>query len=120
MRLLEKLNTPAGTALRAADEVAVRPALKPPSWSSGYSSLVPTTISGLPSPLMSATAGVSMIAPWSSGSPSSESGLNVGTCVAGSIELTFDESTTTAGKPLTPDPSACQAYTLRSIDAATI
>src|SRR3954465_12223936 len=61
-RLLAKLSGLPGTLLSAATEAAVSPAFNPPSWSSGYSSLVPTTISGLPSPSMSATAGGSMIA----------------------------------------------------------
>ena len=96
------------------------PALRPPSLPSltRYSSLVPTTISGLPSPLRSATAGVSTIAPWFSAAPASD--LKVSACVVGSIDWTFERSTTSTGNPATGDPSVpCHAYTWRSMPAAT-
>ena len=83
------------------------PALKPPSLAAWYSSFVPTMISGFLSPVMSATAGVSMIAPWLRGSSLpwlSGSGLNVGAFVTGSIAVIFDLSTTVTGKPGTSVP----------------
>jgi hypothetical protein len=87
-------------------------------WLTAYSSFVPTTISGLPSPFRSPIAGVSMIAPWSSSSPAFA--LKVGASVCGSTALIFERSTTSTGNPSTLDPSACHAYTWRSMFAATI
>ena len=84
-------------------------ALSGPSlpWFVAYSSLVPTTISGCPSPVRSPTAGVSMIAPWFSASPAFA--LNVTACVWGSTEATLVGSTTSTGKPGTGEPSSFQA-----------
>jgi hypothetical protein len=48
---------------RLNEELLAGAAFQPPSSAAAYSSLVPTTISGLPSPFRSPTAGVSTIAP---------------------------------------------------------
>ena len=73
---------------------------------SAYSSLVPTTISGLPSPVRSPTAGVSTIAPWLRSPPAA---AKVGACVCGSIDVTLERSTTSTGKPSTAVPSSSHA-----------
>ena len=95
------------------------PALMSPSLPSltRYSSFVPTTISALPSPSRSATAGVSTMAPWLRSAPESE--RQVIACVVGSIAWTFERSTTSTGKPETVEPSPpWNAYTWRSMPAA--
>ena len=79
---------------------------QPPSCAALYSSLVPTRISGLPSPSMSPTAGVSTMAPFIC---APDPGLNVTSSVFGSTEATFDGSTTRTGNPFTALPSACHA-----------
>ena len=76
-------------------------------WFVAYSSLVPTTISGCPSPVRSPTAGVSMIAPWFSASPAFE--LKVTACVWESTDATLVGSTTSTGNPGTGEPSSFHA-----------
>src|SRR5829696_7857350 len=89
----------------ATDAVFAGDTLIPPSpgASAAYSSLVPTTISGDLSPVMSPTAGVSMIAPWFSSLPALS--LNVTWWVAPLIDATFVRSTTSNGKPGRRRPS---------------
>ncbi len=77
------------------DAVLRLPRFTPPSALGSYSSFVPTTTSGLPSPVMSPTAGVVMIAPWFQSAPIPLA--NVGAWVCGSTAVILERSITSTG-----------------------
>src|SRR3954469_18666784 len=107
-RLLPNDSAPVADSA-TSDAVFGPPALiggSPPS-PAAYSSFVPTTISGRPSPVMSPTVGVSTIAPWLSSGP--VSGLNVTARVVGLTDATLSASTASTGKPGTGRPSSLNA-----------
>jgi hypothetical protein len=103
---------PAAWRLAAFGPPVLRgPSLPTFTW---YCSFVPSTISGRASPEMFATAGVSMISPWSGlSSPPFSSGAVCGFqriwCDCGSTEPILLGSFTSTGKPLTGKPPSFQA-----------
>src|SRR2546421_701866 len=79
----------------------------------------PTTgsSSALISPTLNGQPETNGLGPLVDGPPGSD--LNVSACVVGSIDWTFERSTTSTGNPATGDPSVpCHAYTWRSMPAA--
>src|SRR5947209_3009774 len=110
----------------APSDVEVRlPAFMPPSSPvfARYSSLLPTTIVGLPS--ISATAGVSISLPWSSSIPGfgwARVVEKLRWSVTESTAVSLSGSATSTGNPGSDDPArfvslGCQAYRWRSSPA---
>src|SRR5437763_11052979 len=102
-RPLAKPSTPVWPISPSDAEVRL-PAFMPPSSPvlTAYSSLLPTMIEGLFEPGIVATAGVSMILPWSSSIPGfgcARVVLNVRWLVTGSTAVSLSASATSTGNP---------------------